>query len=172
MAIGEELYDSTASFGRFWALLSAIIGTLIGVVLIIGGIYLLVKKQDRDAIEGKIIKINGSETGQCQNSDVLTCILTIQYAYNGQNYVSDIDYNGKTMYFAGQTATVYVLQTDPHSATVEQPVPKWMGGVLLGFGLLIALGGWFWYWASTKWKVVAAAEGAGGLLKVVSGGRW
>jgi hypothetical protein len=171
MGVGSDIYDSTATFGRFWALLGAIMATILGLGLIIAGIYFLVRKEDRNAVTGTILRINGSASQACPMVGAnLVCTLTIQYVYQNETFTTDIAYNGPTLYSVGQTVTVYVLKTDPHTATIGEPVPKWMGGVFIGVGVLMTLGGWFWLWAARKWKVVAVAQGGQGLWNIVSGG--
>lgn len=178
MGVGKDIYDSTASFGRIWALMGAIFATIIGLGMIALGIYLVVRKPDRDMVHGRITKINGLDTGRCQtvqntqNSSTFSCTITVQYVYDGQTYVADVNYNGSTFYAVNQVIPVYVLKVNPTSITISEPIPKWFGGVFIGVGAFLALLSWFWYWAAKKWKVVAAAEGAGGLLGIVSKGRW
>lgn len=56
MSFGEELYDGTASFGRIIGVIIAIICTLFGIGMIIGGIVMLAKRkndEDPDKIKDK-----------------------------------------------------------------------------------------------------------------------
>jgi hypothetical protein len=171
MGIGQEIYDSTASFGRIWALLSAILGTIFGLVMVIAGIYFLVKKPDRYAVDGKVLKINGNEKGVCPLAgNMYNCNMTIQYTYKDELYNTDIYYNAPRQYNVGDTISVYVLTSNPKDIVVGEPVPRWFGGLLLVFGLIFIAAGWFWYWASRKWKPVAAAEGVGGMYRIINTG--
>lgn len=83
----------------------------------------------------------------------------------------NIDYSGDKIYYAGEQITIYVKKGSPTDISLTKDVPNWTGWLLIGLALLIILGSWFWYWASRKWKFVAAAEGVGGVLGIVSGGR-
>lgn len=50
-SLGSDLYSGAAGFGRIWAVISAIFATLVGVIFLIAGIFLVVSKpapQKRD----------------------------------------------------------------------------------------------------------------------------
>lgn len=168
MGVGDDIYDSTASFGRFWALVGAIIASLIGLGLFIGGIYILVKKPDSDkvGVKGTIVKVNGNDSGQCAVSDVVICGLTVQYEYEGKSYTKNFNYSGKVAYYVGLDIDVYIPKGKPLDASLELPIQNWMGTLMIVISLFLVGGAWFWYWAARKWKAVAAAEGAGGLFNL------
>ena len=44
MALGDELYEGTAEFGRIEAVIGVVFGTIFGVIAIIVGIFLLLSK--------------------------------------------------------------------------------------------------------------------------------
>lgn len=162
------IVDSLSSLGKIWTLIGAIFATIIGIGLIATGLYLKYRKPDRDLVRGSIARINNDENGICTGQQFYKCTLSIQYVYNGQNYMSNFDYSGNTDYVIGQTVQIYVLKTDPYSITMQPPLPVSMMYLFIVLGFVTALGGWFWYWASRKWKAVAVAEGAGGLFQIVS----
>lgn len=173
--LGEELYSDTASFGRFWALLGAIMGTLTFIALTIVGIYILTKKDDRIPINVSIKSINGSTNTCPKTSDnpiTYACTITLNpYTYNNINYPSkDVSYSGSALYYVGQNITAYLDKNDPSIISLDKNPPKWLGWVLIGIGLVAVISGWFWYWASRKWKFLAAAQGVGGAIDIVSGG--
>jgi len=52
MDLGSKIYSGAAEFGKINAIFGAIIGSLIGLGLIIGGIYLLIKRPDIQTTDG------------------------------------------------------------------------------------------------------------------------
>lgn len=180
-SLGQELYSSSASFGKILALLSAIIGTVVGVGMIAGGIYILSKKRDTySEVLGKIIQVNGENSGSCsstlfQGQDIensMTCTITVTFNYNGKTYQHDINYNGVFNYSVGHEVKLYIKNNNANDVVLsKKTIPVFIGWILIAFALLIVLGGWLWYWVTTKSKIAAAAGGVGGLLGAVSGGR-
>lgn len=172
MGLGDDIYQGTASFGVFYALISAIIGSVVGIVMIAIGLWLLLRKKRNESItKGKIIGIDRSSTGRCDKvggSDNYSCELQISFDYSGESYEKFFQYTGNFMYKIGQVINVYVIDGNPDNIDIQSE-PRWIGWVLLSFGIIFAVAGWFWYWASRKWKIVAAAEGAGGIVGIVTG---
>jgi len=180
--LGQEIYTGAADFGVAWALIGAITGTIIGIIMIIGGIYVLMHRNDYTPVQGKVTLINGSATGQCQSSlihasngsssndtTVFNCLVTVQFSYKGEDRKADISYSGNKGFYVGQVTTVYVRTNDPEDVSLNGSIPGWVSAITISFGLVIAIGGWFWYWASKRWKFVAAAEGASGAWHIIRG---
>lgn len=174
-SLGEEIYSGTASFGRFWALFGAITGTIVGIILIIIGIFILAHKDTLVKVQGIITTINGDNTksASCPMglNNMFSCSVTVSYTYNGQSYNQQTIYTDSESIYVGKQITVRIDPANPSVPNLSQDVPKWLGGLLIGIAILMIASGWFWYWASRKWKMVAAAEGAGGLLNIATGGR-
>jgi len=172
-SLGSEIYSGAASFGTVWSLIGAIFATVIGTIMIASGIYLLLRKDDRNSFPATVLYVNGPNGPPCQktqdNPVQYSCTITIKYS--GWSSPIDINYNGNQLYYVGEKVTIYVKKGNPTDVTLSQGVPKWGGFVLIGIAIFIIAGSWFWYWAARKWKFVAAAEGVGGVLNVVSGGR-
>ena len=173
MGLGDDIYEGTASFGVFYALISAVIGTLVGVVMLGIGIWMVSRKKRTESItKGKITQIDRSSTGQCEKiggSNNYSCEIQVSFDYSGKSYEKFAQYTGNIMYKIGQVIDVYVIDGNPDNIDLQKSEPKWIGWVLIGLGVFFAVAGWFWYWASRRWKIVAAAEGAGGIVGIVTG---
>lgn len=171
---GSEIYSGAASFGIAWALIGAIFATIFGVILFAVGIYFVVHKSDRTAFPATVLYINGPGGPVCQktqdNPIQYSCTITIKYS--GWANPIDINYTGSQVYYVGEKITVYAKKGNPSDVTLNKPIPNWVGWLMMAGALLMIGISWFWYWASRKWKFVAAAEGVGGALNIISGGRW
>lgn len=170
-SLGQSLYDDTASFGRFWALLGAIIATVIGLILIVGGIVALTRHvTPKEKLTGTIAAINSnSQAGfTCPlNAGTFTCTLRIAFQYNGQPITVDYNYSGTSLYSVGQNVDVYIDANNPLHISLDPPMPGWAGWVMIIFGVAIAALGWFGYWMARRWKIAAAAQGVGGISNII-----
>jgi hypothetical protein len=166
--IGSEIYTGAADFGRVWAMFTAIFATIIGVVMIAAGVFILLKKP-WPSVAGTITAIDGSPTGICpQNGNNFSCNVTVSYKYNGESYTQGISYTGSAQYHVGEAVKVYLVGGNPQNINIVGDIPKWVGGILIVFSLIAMGASWFWVWASNKYKFIAAAEGASaglGLIK-------
>jgi hypothetical protein len=172
----DDVYSGAASYGIFRALLSAIGGTIIGILLICLGVY-IVRLPEKTSIQGRITQVNGATgpSATCPYSLVnksvsYSCQYSVEYIYQGQKYTQNLSYNGPTPYSIGQPITVYIISDNPQDASFSQSAPSGIGWALIVFGAFVIGGGWFMYWASKKWKIVAAAQGAQGIASMFSGG--
>lgn len=173
-SVGSEIYSGAASFGVAWALIGAIFATIISIILFGVGIYFLTRKIDRDSYSATVLYINGPGGPPCQktqdNPVQYSCTVTIKY--DGYPSPIDINYTGNQVYYVGQKITIYVKKGNPTDITLDKPTPKWFGWFMIAGAICLLLISWFWYWASRKWKFIAAAEGVGGAVNIISGGRW
>lgn len=170
MSVAKEIYDDTASFGRIWALISAIIASIMGLAAIIGGIYILARKSSPSGTVGTVIKVNGDDYGECRvintgnNIINYSCVLTVRYTLNGVETDTNVSYFGPVLYMVGSSINI-----DGHGGVIDKGIPKWAGGLMIFMGFVVAGGAWFWYWAARNYKPVAAASGVGGMLNMIRG---
>lgn len=173
--LGSEIYSGAASFGQVWALIGAIFATIICLVCLFAGGWMIIRKP-WEKTSGIITSINGSTTGTCDSttepnqSPLYSCNVSLSYSFNGVNYTSNIYYSGSTKHYVGEQVVVYVKSdSDPTNVSLDQDPPKSVGVIVIVMGLLAAALGWFWYWASRKYKFVAAAEGVAGAASLIRG---
>ena len=170
----QDAYDASAKFGRFWAGLSAIIGTVLGVIFIGFGIYLLLKKNNRQQITATITAINGVSSGNPSCGDTgdgkFSCRVSLHYVYNNVPHDVSTSYTGSVKYYLGQQIQITVDPKQPNVVDIDQS-PKWGGFAFVGVGVFVILIVWAVYWLTGKSKVFAAAEGTGAFLNIATGGR-
>jgi hypothetical protein len=165
--LADEIYDDASAFGRVWAFISAIFATIIGIVLIIAGIHIIRSKKDRHVVKATITMINGKPDGRCDtktiSGDNYNCGVDFKYVEQGKEYVKNVYYTGDKQYYGGEPIDVYVKDDNPEDAVLEAPISHNVGWLLIVLSIIIVAGSWFWYWASTKWKVVGVASGVKGI---------
>jgi hypothetical protein len=161
LGLGNEMYTGAASFGQIRALIVAVIGTIISIIMIVIGIYMLFKKKiNTVSVDATILNLNCNSV----QNNIQNCNLNLSYNYNGiQNRY--VQYSGNIVYSVNQKLTVYV-DTDNGDVYLDFPSPKEVGSVLLILGFIILIGCWFMYWLTKRYKFFAAAEGVSGAFNL------
>lgn len=163
--LAEDVYDGSAAFGKFMALVSLITGILIGIGLIIGGIFLLLKKETYNTSTTAVVKsVSCSNTPSTDSKNNTTysysCHLTVEYTTNkNEKMTSDIT-TTKT-YSVGENITIYYNDANPKVIASKLTAWKLIGSILIGVGVLIIGGGILHYYVVNRFKFAAAANGVG-----------
>lgn len=154
--VAEKIYDATAAFGVFMALLSAIGGTLISLILIAVGIYML---QYKDPYEGKTFaKVTASK---CNTKDKnTTCVIDYEYTVDNKAYkLSSIQLQGT--YVSGNTVNMLYDKKNPDNHKLNPTNWKLIGWICIGIGIFIVIAAWVWFYITRTYKIAAAANGVG-----------
>ena len=168
-SIGNEIYSDTASFGRIWAIISAITGTLFGIFFIIVGIYVIQHKSHLKSTKGDVVKESDCNTTIDNGNQYTQCSTTVSYNINGKEYPNKIVNTGSTKFTQGKNnITLWYSPTDPEKPEYS-PAPTWLGWIIILIALLVIFGAWFWVWLTHKYKMAAAAEGASGIYSIITG---
>lgn len=171
-SLGADIYSDTASFGKVWAWISAIFISIIGLPFLIGGIYIAVRKIVESRVSGAVKSINGSSTGQCQqqqndgNNTQYSCTITVGFTFQGKDYTQDISYQGSQAYIVGQQVPVYVDNNDPSQVSLTATLPRWVGFIMIAVVVVLVSVSWLWVYLSSRYKAVAAVEGAAGITRL------
>lgn len=166
--LGEKVYDSAAAFGKFRALMGAIIGTLIGIVLIGVGIYYLTRKSK--FTESAVATVDDPDVSTKCPENVSTgfynCTnLNVDYSYNGTEYDNKkLTGSFPEPLFNGELINIWVDPNHPDAFSLTEDSNSTIGVFLLVFGILGLIAGWLTYIIVSKFKFAAAAEGVTAFL--------
>lgn len=167
-SIGNQIYSDTASFGRIWAIISAITGTLFGVFFVIVGIYVIQHKSHLKSTKGDVVKDSDCNTKIDNGNQYTQCSTTINYNINGKEYPNKTVNTGSTNFTQGKNnITIWYSPANPENPEYS-PAPTWVGWVMILISLLVIFGAWFWVWLTHKYKMAAAAEGASGIYSILT----
>lgn len=169
-SVGSEIYEGSASFGRFWAKFSFVIAVIIGIVLIISGIYILVHKSNKIKTTGIIIDELPNPCQYISDSKKYQCNVKVKYTVNGTTYTPTLWYSNRTFKSVGSNIDIYYRKNDPSNASLDGPTPKWVGIASIIIGILIPLFAYFIVYLTNRSKFAASAVGIGGaydLLRAV-----
>jgi ATP-dependent Zn protease len=162
--LGDEIYSGAASFGVLYSLIGAVVATIIGIIMIGIGIYLLTRKVEYETINATIINLSCRPLKD--NNQI--CNINVSYNYNNKDENKYINYTGNNVFMVNQKVLLYINKQNINDISLDEPTPKWVGILLSVLGLIIILSGWFWYWASKNYKFVGAAAGVGGFINIIN----
>lgn len=167
MSYTERAITASATIGRVYAVISAIFGTLIGLAMIISGIYIMKHRSHLKTTKGIVVPLSeDSEIGsECQTtkskkgSTSLSCVSYVSYKI-GENEYSHVQVNtGSSRHNVGDELTLYYDPKNPENPEVN-PIPKSIGlGILIG-GVFVLFGSWLWVYLTMESKDIAAVGGA------------
>ena len=161
--LGEEIYSDTASFGRIMAIVGAVIATIIGIGMIIGGIIALHHITSLTAqIQGEVINKNFSPCSATAENNIVkyNCILNVKYTVNGKDYTQTLTTtNSNLNYNTGDSILIYYDPKNPSNSGLTSDTTKTLGYILLIAAPFVILLPWVWVYITKKSKIAAAAGG-------------
>lgn len=173
----DEVYTGGATFGVLWAKIGAVIATIVGLIMLGVGIYLSVRKIDRETKIAKVVKIDGTDLPgktcpfyQTVNKiQTYRCSVTIKI--EGRDDSVDLVYTGSAPLSINSPVNVYVKNDNPNDITFDAPIPNYVGYILIGVSIFVILIAWGWVYLTTRYKFIAFASGASGAYDLISGVR-
>mgnify|MGYP003980046695 FL=1 len=161
--MGDKIVGGVEGFGRFWAEFSAIFATIIGIGMIIGGIFALIHKTTHTKLTQGTIQTAACTT----NANEVDCDLTITYSVNGKSYPLSANTTGMINWKTAEKIHGYYNPNDPIDAGLSINNTKILGWVLIGIALFLIIGSWFTVWLVNKYKWAAFGEGALGGIQLL-----
>ena len=168
--LGGKIYSEAASVGKVRAWLQVGGGSIAGIVFLVIGIYLMMKKSVLKAtVKGVVVgekdpvctvhittgrNNSQSQTWFCSN-------MSIEYKdTKGVVYHSVVGVDSTYKYIIGSPIDIYYDPENPNVASATSDDYHLLGGLLLAIGLLIAGSSWVMLWLTYKYNFIAAAGGA------------
>ena len=159
----ETLQEGTMEYGRVTAVIKAVIFTILGLIMIISGIYLIVfKKNNQKEYTDAIV----SQDTTCQNN----CSVPITFTFQNKQININVNVNqgnNKTFY-KGDIIKVLFDPTNVNVVSVAPPLSsKTLGIILIIIGFIFIIGSWINVYLTKKYKSVATVEGAADILGTI-----
>ena len=159
--IANNIYDNTAELGLVTSKISLIFGTVVSIILLILGFFLIFKKNNN-------IKINATVESQVSCSIMpkqpTQCNLIVSYNVNNTSYRNQVTLDGT--YNAGDTVQIQYDKTDPNNISKVQSSTVFIGIFLVVFAVLLFAGLYINYYFTSKSKVFAASEGVNDIARL------
>jgi len=164
-SFGETVYSDTASFGKFYAIMSAIVATFIAIGLIIAGIFIIRHRSHLKTVNGLVSEDSTCVTIVDGENKSSTCQTSVKYTINEKEYHTSLN-SGTSSYRKGDSIIVFYNPLNPNDAELN-PIPKGLGYGLIAVGVVTLISSWVWVWVTYKYKVAAVATGAKGVLDII-----
>lgn len=173
-SIGSQLYDDSASLGRFYTTMGVVIAIIICIGLVIFGIVLIVRKNKYTKIVKGTIK-----TAKCtmnavpannnnnNNNNRYSCTLKIDYYVNNKKYTNIFYLNSSRSYLVGSKINVHYIPENPTESVLTIQSPRLIGFVLIGIGILAVVGALISYYIAHRWKFAASATAVTDIIRNV-----
>ena len=167
---GDDIYTGVSTFGVIMSDIKAIIGSIIGLIAIIAGIILIVKKSTRTStVDGIVIDSICDEVINNSNTHY-KCGIDIEYTINNKTTTKNFkDLNSNQFYQLGDTVTLWYDPNDVTNIDILSDNLHVFGWGLLIFGVCIIFFSILWAYLANKYKPVAAAEGVLSGINLISG---
>jgi len=164
-SLSDKVYSSTASFGRLWAVIREVIVTIVGIIMVIVGIYIIKHRSDMISINGSVTEKSSCLTKTTNNGETYRiCKTKIEYEINSKKYTKEIS-TGTSEFEKEDNITIWYSPVEPDKPEYD-PTPTWAGWMIIIIAILIIIGSWFWVWLTRKYEIVAAAKGASGIYSM------
>ncbi len=157
MGVASAIYKGSASYGRFIAIVTAIIATLIGIALVVMGIAYNVAVSKRTLVAtGTVISKNCSNGSSNNKSNV--CDYTVEYKDENGN-VNNATLSTTGEYILNSTMSISYGKEDKKDIVLTSDNNKSIGYGMIVFGIIITLLAWGWVWVTRTYEFAASTSG-------------
>lgn len=178
-----KIYTGVAGWGRTYVWISAILTTCVAGLFIIGGIYLVFKKNKLTSSTSATVTncgvktktfidasgvISKTESDCCtpisiDNKLSYNCSVTVNYNVKGKQYSNSLKIpDAGTDWKTGMGIKIYYDPADPNTLSYQSDNYRTMGLVIIAICFVIIGFAWLQSYLSNHYKIFAAAEGLTG----------
>lgn len=163
-SLGSKMYTGAASFGRIYAIIGLVITSIIALVLVCWGIYIILHPSKRITKTSATITRTPVCVPSINNNKIqYTCNIEIEFTpINSTEIIkgvisvkSDIDYSRPEH----KTIGIYYNKTNPSDYSIDKGAEALTGGIMIGVGIIIVIISYLIYWGTKKSKTFAAGVG-------------
>jgi hypothetical protein len=169
-SVVKDIYDGTASFGRFMSVFSAVLMTIICSAFIYVGAKAALNKHVMLKTIAKIkaskCVVSSNVRSSAESIIRYSCNFSLEYNIDGIDYTTDVSnqYENQS-YEVGDSINIYYYPGSPGSnIRTNAPLSKGLGMGLVVLSVFIIVLAWVWVVLARKFKVVAAAQGIRALI--------
>ena len=163
----DKIYTGTVTFGRIMADIKAIVGTLIGLVAIAIGIFMVKTKYTKTkTTQSTISDVKCNQITLNSGNSTWNCKFTASYTIDNNKYTKQLSSDNQL--FEGSEITLYYNPNNINEISTEKDIAHVIGWFCIGFGVLIIISSIVWAWLANRYKVVAAVGGVQSGLSIFS----
>jgi len=165
--LSQQVYDSTADFGVFMALLGLIGASFIGCIMLGVSIYLIVNNGTHSKqTEANVTHSKCDIYKNSKNKTHKDCNTTVKYKVNDKDYENIIS---TTNLFSKDSKVKIVYDpNNPNDSLMKTGMRRIIAYVLIGLAVVIIAAAVIRYYIVKTYKVAAAATGVGEAASIVA----
>ena len=165
--LSQQVYDSTADFGVFMALLGLIGASFIGCIMLGVSIYLIVNNGTHSKqTEANVTHSKCDIYKNSKNKTHKDCNTTVKYNVDDKDYENIIS---TTNLFAKDSKVKIVYDpNNPNDSLMKTGMRRIIAYVLIGLAVVIIAAAVIRYYIVKTYKVAAAATGVGEAASIVA----
>lgn len=168
-SLSDKLYSGTVAYGKVQAIMGAVVGTVVSIVLIITGLVLVKRKAKlTDTINAVIV--SDPFCNQYADSSLVKfrCNnISLKYTVNNKEYTLNTSTDSTIKYTKGLNVNIYYDPANPSYASMTSDNVKPLGWIFFGFGTLMLVSAWTWVFLTQKYHVAAATGGIASVINTV-----
>ena len=151
--IAETVYKGSASYGRFIAMIFAVLSIIIGIGLILTGII-----YNKSVLTYSSTTLATFVSKKCDmyNKDK-NCNYVLSFNDdNGQTI--NASYSSKYEYEINSKIDIVYNPSDKSTIRLKSENTKTFGYTIIGIGIIVPMCAWFWVWVTRKYEFAASAS--------------
>lgn len=174
--MGNAIYTGTATIGRVESTVGAIVMTVIGAAVVIGGLYAQSESNKESAhVQGTVTGDSVAQTDtDSQGGTYTTYTAPVEWMPAGTKTKRTCSFTGtfSNPVSQGDKVTVYYNpaikhKCDPDARVVAATWQRYLGSIVAGIALLVVIFTWVWTVLGYEYKPIAALQGAGAIKNVL-----
>lgn len=159
----RDIGDVTAKGGRIHALFSAIMTSIVMVIMLVIGVLILVSqlkyKKSVKATITKVEECSSVESSNDSNNTNKSCKVSLSYKIGDKEYTKD-NFITSSIVGKDQTITIWYDPKEPHDI-IDSKMLLIVSIFLIAFSIILVVISWVWYYLTTQSKFIAQADAAG-----------
>ena len=159
-SFASDVYNGTAGFGAVMADLKAVLGCIVGLILIVLGFFLVFMKVTRSAsLTATVSDVTCTSPITTNNNIQFNCNYTATYTLDHSGQTISITTTSVTKPANGSSITLYYNPNDHTDISSSSGNYHVVGWVCVGLGILVAVSFILWAYLANRYKAIGAAEG-------------
>lgn len=165
--IANSIYQGSASYGRFMAILSAVIATILSVILI--GMGIAYNRSVSDYSKSTFGTIVGKNCSVSTKQNQGTCTYTVTYNDELGNKIDNVTFSTQTDMPIQSQVLISYNPTNKTNIRLTNDNTTSIGYGMIFVGCLIVLFAWGWVWITRKYEFAASASGFSSAFNLFKG---
>jgi heme/copper-type cytochrome/quinol oxidase subunit 2 len=158
----RDVGDVSAKGGRIHALFSAIMTSIVMVIMLVIGVLILVSQlKYKKSVKANITKVeecSSVESSKDGNTNK-NCKVSLSYKIGDKEYTKD-NFITSSIVGKDQTITIWYDPKEPHDI-IDSKMLLIVSIFLIAFSIILVVISWVWYYLATQSKFIAQADAAG-----------